>query len=436
MRAISGPAFTLATLALILHTFANAYADAKDPEAKTMNLQEVQMNGYVSPNEFQGSDIERINQAVAAAAKTGRQALIPKINRKASGDTATWLIDSAILPQAGSVIVLEDCRIKLSDAARDNFIRSANCGEGMHDIEKITGIHIIGIGSPVLEGADHPRSTGDSAKPLSADAVSCPWPNTYGTDAGKAGERQTGDWRNIGILLAYVDDFSIENIKIVDSHCWAISMERCAYGRLRDIRFDSHGGKHIDGQERRILNQDGIDLRQGCHDITIENISGRTGDDIIALTNIMGKQNTPTTMISGRDNRGGGQDDIRNIIIRNVAGATCHHTVRLLNAGGLKIHDVIIDGVIDTGTAGQANATVKIGDSNPAWGGRTPPGDTFGIAINNILSRAKKGIFLAGALSNSSISNILGLGSERNTMSIEVAPDQVRDVMTANVGGR
>ena len=102
-----------------------------------------------------------------------------------------------------------------------------------------------------------------------------------------AGESRTGDWRNIGILLAYVERFSIENIRIKDSHCWAISLERCAFGRVRDIDFASTGSKVIDGDTETILNQDGLDLRQGCHDITIENITGYTGDDLVAFTNIL-----------------------------------------------------------------------------------------------------------------------------------------------------
>jgi len=69
--------------------------------------------------------------------------------------------------------------------------------------------------------------------------------------------------RNIGILLAFVEDFSIENIRIRDSHGWAISLERCARGRVRDIDFASGGSKTIDGSPRTILNQDGLTSAPG-----------------------------------------------------------------------------------------------------------------------------------------------------------------------------
>ncbi len=45
-----------------------------------------------------------------------------------------------------TTLILESCRIKLSDACRDNFIRSANCGMGIEDPLPIKNIHIKGVG--------------------------------------------------------------------------------------------------------------------------------------------------------------------------------------------------------------------------------------------------------------------------------------------------
>ena len=220
----------------------------------------------VTPNEFDGTDVERINRAIDAAAAAGCRVVIPRVNVRGGQRQDVWLIDSAILLRSHTTLELDNCRIKLSDRCRDNFMRSANCGLGITDIQPMQNIHIRGIGHAVLEGADRPRATGDSGKTIGA--------KTYGTDAGVAGESQTGDWRNIGILLAFVEGFSIQNIAIQDSHGWAISLERCAHGTLRDIDFASSGFKVIDGTRQTILNQDGIDLRLGCHDILIENITG------------------------------------------------------------------------------------------------------------------------------------------------------------------
>ena len=322
----------------------------------------------ISPNDFQGTDAERINQAIQAGAEKGLTVVISRFNKKADATTELWLLDEAILVQENTVLELNNCHLKLSDRCRDNFIRSANCGLGITDIKPVKNVHIYGVGNVLLEGADRPRSTGDSAKTLGK--------RSYGSDAGKEGLNQTGDWRNIGILMAYVENFSIKNLTIKNSHCWAISLERCGLGQVQDIRFESYGFRMIDGKRQVTLNQDGLDLRQGCHDIQIERISGSTGDDLIALTNIAlggkGKWEEvggeDTTMVSGLTKRDGGVDDIRNITIRDIAGyAGGHHVVRFLNAGGLKIYNVVLDGLIDTSPVRARRSKDLIHKNSTPW---------------------------------------------------------------------
>ena len=387
---------------------------------------------FVTPNDFEGTDSERINKAIEAAASTGVRVVIPRQNRAGGALRDVWLLDTAILVRTGTTLALENCHIKLSDRCRDNFMRSANCGIGVTAIAPMSDIHIVGVGSVLLEGADHPRATGDAAKTLGE--------RTYGTDAGVAGESQTGDWRNIGILLAFVDRFSIENIRMKDSHCWGISLERCAQGKVRDIDFASTGEKVIDGVTKTILNQDGLDLRQGCHDIAIDNITGYTGDDLVAFTNILHDDrpagSTTSTMVSAGNDRGDGQDDIRHITLRNVRGhcAGGHHIVRFLNAGGLKIHDVILDGLIDTSGSGRRDrAAVKIGDSNPKWGGVTPLGDTYRIFASNIMSRAEHTVLIAGSLAESAITNVMKYDAPGEAITYESGAENVRNVEIANV---
>lgn len=385
----------------------------------------------ITPNEFEGTDVERINRAIEAAAPRGARVVIPRINGKGSGRKQVWELDSAILLRSDTTLELENCRLKLSDRCRDNFMRSANCGMGITNIKPMRNIHIRGVGEVVLEGADRPRATGDSGKKLGA--------RTYGSDAGVAGESQTGDWRNIGILMAYVESFSIQNLKITDSHCWAISLERCSGGTLRDLSFESSGFKMIDGSRRPILNQDGIDMRLGCHDILIENISGYTGDDLVALTAIP-SDNRPagsaaSTMVSDCKDRGEGRDDIRQVIIRNIRGYCRggHHIVRLLNTSGVKMYDIVIDGLIDSSPAEvQCRAAVKIGDT--AYGGGIAPlGDTRRILISNVISKAKHTVLIGGSLCDSIISNIIRRGAEGEAVTAASGAQHVRDVTISNV---
>ena len=385
---------------------------------------------FVTPNEFEGTDVERINQAVEAAAKACCRVVVPRINVRDGQRHDVWLLDSAILLPSDTTLELNNCRLKLSDQCRDNFIRSANCGLGVTEIEPMTNIQILGVGRVLLEGADRPRATGDSGKTIGV--------RTYGTDAGVAGESQTGDWRNIGILLAFVEHFRIENIAMHDSHAWAISLERCAHGTLRDLDFASSGSKTIDGTRQTILNQDGIDLRMGCHDILIENITGYTGDDLIALTAIPRADSvaggTDSTMVSGSQDRGGGLDDIRHVILRNIKGYCRggHHIVRLLNTSGVRMHDILLDSLIDTSPDDvRCRAAVKIGDHGYG-GGIAPLGDTYRIMIDHVTSKSTHTVLIGGSLSDSILSNIVRHGAKGDVVTAASGSEYIRNVTVTN----
>lgn len=386
---------------------------------------------YLTPNDFQGSDVERINQALQAAAGTGKRVVIPRHNCS-GGERDLWLLDSAILVPGDTTLELDNCHLKLSDQCRDNFIRSANCGVGIAEIEPLRGIHIYGVGNVLLEGADHPRATGDGGKTLGE--------RTYGTDTGVDAESQTGDWRNIGILMAFVEDFSVENLSMKDSHCWGISLERCAHGVVRDLDFASSGTKVIDGGKQTILNQDGVDLRLGCHDILIDNISGYSGDDLIALTAIPNPDGAPagglkSTMVSCTQDRGEGLDAIRHVIIRNVRGYCRggHHIVRFLNTPGVQMHDIMLDGLIDTSPSDmRCRAAVKIGDHHYG-GGVAPLGSTSRFIVNNVISRSEHTIMIGGSLCDSIISNVIRHDIAGEAITIVPGPEFVRDVTIANV---
>lgn len=368
----------------------------------------------VTPNEFEGSDAERINRAIEVAAVSGRRVVIPHDNVSGGARSELWLLDSAILLRSNTTLELDNCRIKLSDRCRDNLMRNVKV-KGV-----TTNLHVRGLGTVVLEGADHPRSTGFGGWALGK--------HTYGTDGGVAGEIQGGDARNYGLALTSVEDFSLENFTIRDSHAWAICLQQCVRGTLRDLGLASLGYKMIDGVRQRIVNQDGIDLRSGCHDILIENLAGHTGDDMIALT-----------CTSGAGPRAGDRADIHHVTMRNIRGysAGACQIIRLLNNRGAKIHDILIDGLTDTTPDvvkkgdliwGPSRAAVKIGDTG--YGGIAPVGDTCNVTIRNVTSRARYAILIAGSLSESSISNVVHYGT--NDPVTVTSPEYVRDVTIEN----
>ena len=376
---------------------------------------DLEYQGYTDPNHYSGSDVERINQAIAEAKKHhGFVRIFPRRPDSVSNRNF-WLLDSAILVPGNTTLILENCRLKLSDQSRDNFIRSANCVPGAEKLERISHVHIIGRGSAILEGADHPRSTGDGKKILGV--------NTYGTDAGKEGVSQYGDWRNIGILLAETDHFTLENLIIHDSHAWAISLEHCSNGRIRNIDFSSYGWKMIDGKKERILNQDGLDLRTGCHDIIIENITGVVGDDLIAVTALHERVRKtgifPSSEFTGK-NPVVHHNNIRNIIIRNVKGysAGLCNIVRILNTGEIGMDNILLDGLLDTSPEDvRGPQAVKIGDSRY---GKNEPGSLRGFIIRNLHTRTHRAVLINQSLRDSIISGVISENPDREI--IELVP--------------
>lgn len=370
-----------------------------------MERQDIRGGDPMNPNSYSGSDSERIRQAAEAAFAAGEPLRIPPRRPDAVSRRGFWLIDSAILLPENATLILDNCRIRLSDRCRDNFIRSANCGVGIGTVPPLRNIHILGLGGAELEGAETPRSTGDSAKVLGG--------RTFGTDAGEPGESQTGDWRNIGILLANVHGFSIRNLRIRNSHMWAVSLEYCTEGNIRDLAFDSAGYRMIGGVRQTTLNQDGLDLRRGCRNIVIDTVTGATGDDLVAFTAIGGEPR-PCGILGHSEvcspKMEGMSEEVSGIVLRNVAGHSAggHHIVRFLNTGGIRMRNILLDGVTDTSPEGLRDyAAVKIGDVNPAWGGRTPLGDTAEFLIRSIRSGAKQAVLIAGSLADSVIDGVV-----------------------------
>ena len=407
-------------------------------------------------NDFSGkTDNERIEEAIRN--RNGDIVVIPPRVSDIEPERDWWLLDRAILLPENTTILLQNCRIKLSDKCRDNFFRSANCGLGIENPEMIGNIHIRGVGDCVLEGADHPRSTGDSSK-----FIACPCPknfsgspnptfndfhrHSYGTDAGKEGESEKGDWRNIGILMANVHHLSIENIRIVEQHAWGISLENCSFANINHIEFKACMTRIIDGAEHNVENQDGVNLRNGCHDVIISDITGTTGDDVVALTCISSHfrdrkdGELHSTQVLGNDYTKR-EKGIYNVIVRNIlaspAGGCC--MLRLLPTDGAEIRNVVIDGLVDTSPADfHSWCSVLVGERIGLVGEPGYPYGTvseeclFDISISNIISNARSAVFIPGGLLNSSISNVCNRYAEGKTLDCR-APQLMKGVLLSNI---
>ena len=401
----------------------------------------------VIANNFTGSnDSEILNNAVQNRGADGIVVIPP---RQIDETRDYWLLDSAVLLPENTTVILQNAKIKLSDRCRDNFFRTANCGLGIEDPSPIRNVHIRGEGVCLLEGADHPRATGDATKLQHAPCPHFPedicnvadwvpeerrtpeklafWDihcHSYGTDAGKEGESQYGDWRGIGILFANTEDFSISGLRIKDSHGWAISVEACSGGRIEKIDFDARMHKLIDGTYMNMENEDGIDIRNGCHHIVISDITGNTGDDVIALTAIAsnstyrpgGSLKSTHVMHNDWSKR---EKDIHDIIIKNViAHSYLCYVIRLLPAMA-SVYNVVIDGIIDT-QPNQLNygGTLLLGCADAAYGKNERDG-MRNITVSNVICNSRRAVNIAGFLTDSVITNIVNRNPECETITVD-----------------
>lgn len=299
---------------------------------------------YVTPNQFEkGTQTQRIQKAIDQAKRSTGKVMIPRYD--AVEKTTVWLLDNALLLPGDIELELNNCLLKLSNKCRDNFIRSANAGLGIAVVTPLKNIRIIGKGNVLLEGAANPRATGDHNKTLSASPVS--FGQSYGSDAGKAGENQKGGWRNHAIILAHVDVFEVSGITLKDYHAHGLVLERCTNGVVKNITFNVRQAVCIAGINRPVLNQDGLGIRFGCHNIIIENCRGNSGDDFIniGLTDTgvpAGQENV--NVVSGSIYNGEA-DNITNIYLQNWQNfySLSHRAIRIMPVGKLRIRNVFIE---------------------------------------------------------------------------------------------
>jgi len=316
-------------------------------------------------------DSKTIQTAIKRACELKENKLvIPRINPR-TGEPL-WEITETIYLPSNFTLILDNCHLRMADGVFCNMF----CNENAYskECEEQNNISVIGIGSALLDGGI---------------------PNGL-TEKTSHTNGMPGIENNTMILFRNVSGFTVENIHMREQRWWGITFMYCDHGRISNIDFAA---------TNITPNQDGIDLRVGCHDIVIENISGFTGDDTIALTGVTGKL-YETFRVKSKC------DDIYNVIIRNVISHVSggHHIVRLLNHDCVCLYNILIDGILDTSDGINAKAALKIGDARYSHIRRSALGETHNITARNIISRAKVGVLLGGTVSDSYFSNVQQYG--------------------------
>lgn len=390
----------------------------------------------ITPNQFEGTDTERILQAIEAAKNTSHLVRIPHQN--ANGKNV-WMIDSAILLPSHINIVLDNCTLQLSDQSRDNMFRSDNVGWGITNPGWNQDIHITGIGRAVLRGADNPRATGDGARQLTLDPQkeqdAGNWRVSYGSDAGKSGVKQKGDWRNIMILMAYVNGFSLENVQIENTHAWSVSFERVRYADIIDIQIDNPEFVNVNGQERMTSNKDGINLRQGCKNFRIDNISGRTGDDFIALSSLDTKPGAPkphgdinSTMVTS-SRYYGPEDDTEEIVISNISCTNKYRGIAIRASDSARIHHVYINDLIFKGIDNRYDAILLGGKG---YGNMSEPGGISHIYAMNVIGNGLSLVRIEAPVKDCHFMNGMYRGENESPTLYSIDETEVENVTELN----
>ncbi|MBP5270996.1 MAG: hypothetical protein ILO42_08575, partial [Clostridia bacterium] len=189
-------------------------------------------------------------------------------------------IDREIRLPSDFTHVLSECHLRMADGCYSNMFVNENFDrpEGRTAADRNRNIVIEGVGSAVLDGGEY---NGLSERNEQRDGLPPIWKNNL-------------------ILFANVDGFRITGISCRNMRWWALDFLFCSNGYIGNIDFRAndtgvapdgriyHGLLRSKYEEVLVKNADGIDLRQGCHDIVIENITGFTEDDSVALTALDG----------------------------------------------------------------------------------------------------------------------------------------------------
>ena len=347
-----------------------------------MRKEQNMIKDFYTPNDFSGSDSERIKAAICEAKRTGAdKVIIPRYNRETQ--SAKWVIDQTIPLPSDITVVLDNCYLTRADDTYCQMFATENLFDenGRDMLSEQKNINIIGAGNACICGGKENKL------------------NEF-TSERDGNPHITS---NVLIYLYNVRNFKIEGFRICDQRWWAILLLYARYGSVRNLDFRINT-RHSCGVWR---NQDGIDLRVGCSNITVENITGETGDDLIALTALMSKNYFEHTLkIEGRDT------DIHDCTIRNVKGfSNMCAIVRLLNQHGNKIYNISISDIFDAAIPKLESKTqmvLRIGEDAyyESFSERAKPGDMYNISINNIYSKALSAVHLEMAIKNLHASNI------------------------------
>ena len=338
------------------------------------------MSLFFENKEFLDGGAEHIDALIHAAVADGsREAVVH----------GCWSIDRAVRIPSDFTLILDGCHLCLADGVYTNlFVNEHHDTEiGRTTAGTDRNIRILGRGEAILDGGNY---NGLSERTHNKDGMPPIWKNNL-------------------VLFTNVDGFEISGLRCRNQRWWALCFVYSANGVLRDLDFTSSDigvdaqGNRYRGLRRNaygeilVKNSDGIDLRQGCHDFVIENITGFTEDDTVALTGLNWELER-TFAVAGL------APDIARVRIHNVRSAAFCTNVRLLNQGGVPLHDIVVDGVTDLGRESEhmdhGLFAVRVGDTHLYGDRHATEEETYNITVRHVYGAGNYAVSLAGAIAN------------------------------------
>lgn len=329
-------------------------------------------SNLISPNDFEGANqMERIRAAIDFTQYQGFG--VVELGYDTIDNTNTWTLTEAILIPSNCWIYINNSTVQQAPRVFDNMFRNAGIVPSPNpynealELNENTNIRIFGndkTKSKIIGNNDNPYT---APNPVTGGAA-VPWTGDY------------YGWRGVKILFANTKNYRVYNLSVSKVTSWSILNEHgCSNFKYHDIIFNS-----------TVKNGDGINVRTGCSDFEIFNISGTTSDDMIAintLLNFVGQHPFGVYVfpmqVGGYADRGLG-NGISDGKIWNVKGGA----VLVLCSGGGYVHDLHISDVSDM-SAPYPTYAVRIGNTGQ-YGATSVMGNYKNITVRNISSKSIK----------------------------------------------
>ncbi|MBR3640427.1 MAG: S-layer homology domain-containing protein [Oscillibacter sp.] len=274
-----------------------------------------------------------IQELIDSAKEAGKtEATIPATNPR-TGDN-NWEICRTIKVPSDMTVYINNCNLIAGRQSLNRIMENEHCGSSTLAMED-HDIHIIGIGDAQLMGTKIGITT------------------TLSNGTGVS----TMDM--ILMPLHNLRNYSVENLRFEEARFWSLAQMYCRNGRVEHLDFFNNRPMT---DLLPLREQDGIDVRNGCENIVVNDITGRTGDDMVALNAIRPN----ISEVTGKHNH------IYNIEIRNVHGKleNLRMNLRLTANNGYQIKHILADGIYDTmlDFGGKRNSSVvRIGDGTASY---------------------------------------------------------------------